>query len=322
MKQSGFKLWKIAALAAAVASQYSNAAQQTWVSGLGNNNNPCTIAQPCASIQTALAATSPGGEVSILDGGPYAGTVDITQSVTINAVGAIVTIQKEGAGAAITINAPSTDVVTLRGLSINGGRTQGTNGIVFNAGARLQVENSTIFGFTGDGLLFQPSAASTLFVSNLSFRNNGGGGVSVTPTATGSANAAFTGVRVEGNLRGIKVDDASVALVRNSVVTGNSPGNGIGIFSLASGGRASTMTVENSTSTMNGNYGLVSNGPLASLRISGVTSTDNGNYGLAIGGSGGTVFTFGGNRFHGNYTAFGGGVEVMPGLSPTTINQQ
>src|SRR5436309_1596912 len=79
-------------------------AAQTWVSGQGNDANACTLAAPCQSFAGALTKTTAGGEISILDAGPF-GAVTITKSITINAVGAIGSINAASGTSAITINA-------------------------------------------------------------------------------------------------------------------------------------------------------------------------------------------------------------------------
>jgi hypothetical protein len=106
-------------------------------------------------------------------------------------------------------------------------------GIKFLSGGKLHLENSTVFGFSGDPLLFQPSGASGLFVNNTSFRGNNGS-VYVFPTSTGTANAVFNGVKLEYGYRGIRADDGSTVLIRNSIAVGNDPGNGFVATTVAS----------------------------------------------------------------------------------------
>ena len=170
-------------------------------------------------------------------------------------------------------------------------------------GATLQIENSAIAGFASDPLLFQPSGASQLFMNNTTIRNNQGS-IWVAPTGTGTATASFNNVRLENNQRGIRVDDGTTAVIRNSIATGNLVGNGFGVFSVAAAPRPAVLTIENSTSSRNGGNGLVSNGTMATLRLSNVTATDNGHSsGTGVGlfvTAGGSVYSFGGNRFAGN----------------------
>src|SRR5262245_31209797 len=106
----------VATIASTGAYALSN---RTFVSGTGSDSNPCSLAAPCRSFAGAIAQTSPGGEVAVLDTAGY-GAVTITQAVSI--------VNEEGveagitatSGDAISINAGASDVVNLRGLTIVG----------------------------------------------------------------------------------------------------------------------------------------------------------------------------------------------------------
>src|SRR5262250_3450376 len=115
----------VATLASTGAYALSN---RTFVSGNGNDANPCSLSAPCRSFAGALAQTSPGGEIAVLDTAGY-GAVTITQAVSIvneEGVEAGITVTS---GSGITINAGASDVVNLRGLTIVG--AGGNNGIIF-----------------------------------------------------------------------------------------------------------------------------------------------------------------------------------------------
>src|SRR5215472_12588459 len=108
-------------------------ANRTFVSGTGNDANPCSLAAPCRSFAGALAQTSPGGEIAVLDTAGY-GAVTITKAVSIvneEGVEAGITVTS---GDGITITAGASDVVNLRGLTLVGVGSNG-NGITFNTGA-------------------------------------------------------------------------------------------------------------------------------------------------------------------------------------------
>src|SRR5215471_4785134 len=151
------------ALVATLASTGAYAlANRTFVSGSGSDANPCSLAAPCRSFAGAIAQTSPGGEIAVLDTAGY-GAVTIGQSVSIvneEGVEAGVTVTS---GDGITINAGSGDVVNLRGLTLVGVGTSG-NGITHHSGA-LNVQNCVIRGFnSGDGLNLQPTTSSDINV--------------------------------------------------------------------------------------------------------------------------------------------------------------
>ena len=62
---------------------------RTWVSGLGDDANPCSRSAPCKTFAGAIARTAPGGEIDALDAGPY-GLVVINQAITIDGGGGLV----------------------------------------------------------------------------------------------------------------------------------------------------------------------------------------------------------------------------------------
>src|SRR5215472_11351460 len=136
---------------------------RTFVSGSGSDTNPCSLGAPCRSFAGALAQTSPGGEIAVLDTAGY-GAVTIGQAVSI--------VNEEGveagitatSGDAISINAGASDVVNLRGLTIVG--AGGANGITFNSGGALNIQNCVIRGFTANGLNLAPTGSADINVSN------------------------------------------------------------------------------------------------------------------------------------------------------------
>jgi hypothetical protein len=61
-------------------------ANRTWVSGLGNDGNPCSRTSPCQTWAGAILKTAPGGEIDALDAGGF-GTVTITNAITLDGGG-------------------------------------------------------------------------------------------------------------------------------------------------------------------------------------------------------------------------------------------
>src|ERR1700730_13914104 len=94
-------------------SSANGQATRTWVSGVGDDANPCSRTAPCRTWAGAISKTAAGGEIDSLDPGGF-GAVTIVKSITIDGTpftsGALV-----GGSNGITVNAGSTDVVTLRG---------------------------------------------------------------------------------------------------------------------------------------------------------------------------------------------------------------
>src|SRR5919108_511573 len=143
----------IVGLALALITQTQSAdaqAARTWVSGVGDDVNPCSRTAPCKTFAGAISKTAAGGEISVLDPGGF-GAVTITKSISItNDNSGEAGILASGTNG-IIINAGAADVVNIRGVIIDGGPATfpGLNGIRFLAGAALHVQNCVIKNFKG-----------------------------------------------------------------------------------------------------------------------------------------------------------------------------
>src|SRR5436305_9470787 len=93
-------------------------ATRTWVSGVGDDANPCSRTAPCKTFAGAISKTASGGEINVLDPGGF-GAVTITKSITISSEGFEAGVLVSGTNA-IVVNALATDTVVLRGLDIEG----------------------------------------------------------------------------------------------------------------------------------------------------------------------------------------------------------
>src|SRR6185312_10217402 len=93
-------------------------ATRTWVSGVGNDANPCSRTAPCKTFAGAISKTAAHGEINVLDPGGY-GAVTITKSITILSESIDAGVLVAGTNA-IVISAGATDVVELTGLNFNG----------------------------------------------------------------------------------------------------------------------------------------------------------------------------------------------------------
>src|SRR5215831_5418592 len=120
-------------------------ATRTWVSGVGDDANPCSRTAPCKTFAGAISKTAPNGEIDVLDPGGF-GALTITKSITIDGRPVEAGVLVSGTNG-IVVSAQPTDKVILRGLDFNGSGT-GINGITFSGGAQLSVEGCTIQGFT------------------------------------------------------------------------------------------------------------------------------------------------------------------------------
>jgi hypothetical protein len=271
----------------------------SWVSGVGDDANPCSRTAPCKTFAGAMAATTAGGEIAALDPGGY-GPVTVTFSVTIDGRGTHGSILAAGTNG-IVINAGDGDVVTLRNLSLNGAGTGHTGILITNAGS-VHIEDSNIFGFTQQAIDCRPAVgkSTTLYLKNVvvasnNNSNNAGmysGGVIV---GTG-ANLVVARSYFFNDVVGLKVAGGT-ASIHDSVFSGNSS---VGLW--VSTGQASM------------DHGLVSANGVgvqgdALVRLSEVMTAHN-----ATGLAGANVVSFGNNRIQA-----GNGTDGMPTM---TLPQQ
>jgi hypothetical protein len=204
-------------------------ASRTWVSGVGDDANPCSRTAPCKTFPGAISKTAAGGDINVLDPGGF-GAVTITKSISITdngtGMGGILASLVNG----IIVNAGVNDVVVLRGLIIDG-FGNGLNGIRFLAGAALHVENCVIKNFrgaapNGAGIQIAPSAnTSKIFVSNCSIVNNNKG-IEVKPTAAGIAKVILDRLQINRNVGAGIISDGprSDVWVNGSIIAANTPG--------------------------------------------------------------------------------------------------
>src|ERR1017187_9679473 len=58
-------------------------ASRTWVSGVGDDANPCSRTAPCKTFAGAISKTAVGGEINCIDPGGF-GALTITKAITID----------------------------------------------------------------------------------------------------------------------------------------------------------------------------------------------------------------------------------------------
>src|ERR1700712_4565817 len=109
-------------------------ATRTWVSGVGDDVNPCSRTAPCKTFPGAISKTAAGGEIDCLDPGGF-GAVTIVKSMTIDCGTFAGGILNSGGVNGINVNAGVNDKVVLRNVVIQGTvGVSGLNGIRFLAG--------------------------------------------------------------------------------------------------------------------------------------------------------------------------------------------
>src|SRR5437868_10703718 len=162
------KLLAIASFMFAFASMTQAQATRTWVSGVGDDVNPCSRTAPCKTFAGAISKTAAGGEIDVLDPGAF-GPVIKSKSITIDGTGVLAGILAAH-GNGITIDSRETTnliSVRLRGLSLNGLGTGGS-GIRVVSANRVVIEDCVIDGFAGG----VDVAAGVVFFKKTGHRKN------------------------------------------------------------------------------------------------------------------------------------------------------
>jgi hypothetical protein len=304
----------VLALGLFYSSAASAQATRTWISGVGDDANPCSRTAPCKTFAGAISKTATGGEINCIDPGGF-GAVTITKSISLLCDDVENGILVSSSSAIIVNNTAAVVVLSgfdLEGLGNNGssGSIHGVN--VFNASA-VHVRNSHIRGFRGGyGINFAPQSASAqLFVDNVIITDNGSssntatGGIILNPAAGMTATATITNTQIENNQNvGLRSDVTGIvgstinAVFDNVTISHNNVGI---LFKAPAGTGTIKLMLTNSTVANNAGQGIIANGPGVSARVGNTTITNNGT-GLSIPGATASLQSYGDNRLDGNGT--------------------
>jgi hypothetical protein len=290
-----FKALALVVFALATTALAQAQASRTWVSGVGDDANPCSRTAPCKTWPGAISKTATNGEIDALDPGGF-GTVTITKSITLDGGGTLASILSAGTNG-VNVNAAGANV-TLRRISINGFGT-GLHGVSATAVGVLNVEDCYIFGHLNEGILVNIASNANVNVKRSTIVGNGlsgtaGAGAGIRAT-TSSGNVFLTAVNTscDNNNEGFRMENNVHATVSNSTASNNAL-NGFDVFPSAG---ASDMNVESSVSANNKQWGVVT-GANGTIRLSNTTVTDNAVQGLnPIGGS---ILSYSNNKVQGN----------------------
>ncbi|HEY0322582.1 MAG TPA: NosD domain-containing protein [Pyrinomonadaceae bacterium] len=233
MKRLGHVLTPLAVLALIlIASTLAQAqATRTWVSGVGDDSNPCSRTAPCLTFAGAIMKTNVGGEINALDPGGF-GSVTINQSVTIDGGEGFAGILTLPGTTAIIVNLTTSIAndpeqrVVLRRLSINGtgqcgvgcGLSLGTRAINATSFKTLDVEHCFIQNFTTAGInVSLTTSGSRMSVKDTNI-NNTGIGIQMTTTGTFGVSGTFDKLRIDNCASGVIARDRAFITIRDSVV--------------------------------------------------------------------------------------------------------
>ncbi|HKP47728.1 MAG TPA: hypothetical protein VJT50_14100 [Pyrinomonadaceae bacterium] len=227
-----FNILAVAVFTLAVATMAQAQATRTWVSGVGDDVNPCSRTAPCKTYAGAISKTAKDGEISTLDPGGF-GTVTITKSITINGGNG-----GQGYGSILSALAPQgvliniTDVndvrksVKLDWLNINGAST-GTSGIRMIAGNTLHVENCLIDGMVSHGINVDMNTANAgvkVSVHNTIIRNCAGTGVRTNTVAGGQVKSVVSSCHITSCGTGIDQVNGTIGSIHDCMISNNTTG--------------------------------------------------------------------------------------------------
>src|SRR5882757_2082073 len=231
----------IAAIAG-VSSPAGAQATRTWVSGVGDDVNPCSRTAPCKTYAGAISKTATNGEISTLDPGGF-GAVTITKGIVIDGSEQIAGVLASGSNG-INVNAPATDVVVLRGLDIHGANFTGVDGIRVTQAKAVFIEHCYIQNFSANGIrVANTSNAIAVHVRDCKIRSNNVAGILTNPTATGTVGVDVSDTLISNNGNsGVDLGGANNALTMTRVVVSNNP-SGILVEATGSTGALESCTI-------------------------------------------------------------------------------
>ncbi len=179
----------------------------TWVSGVGDDVNPCSRTAPCKTFAGAIAKTASGGTVRVLDPGGF-GQFTITKAITIEGLpGATHILQLAGPG--IVVQAGAGDLVVLRNLNFEGvNPSTATYGVRVVGAGEVVMENVSL---QHQGAAVNIDAGAGAVRVQLHNVNVSASGVGVRNQAP-LASVAFQGGVLRGNGAGIAADAGDVLL--------------------------------------------------------------------------------------------------------------
>lgn len=289
---------------AVVATEARAQATRTWVSGVGDDANPCSRTAPCKTFAGSISKTAAGGEISVLDPGGF-GAVTITKGMTINGEGTLAAITSSGTNG-IIINAGVNDTVVIRNISIGGSlgiaAPSGLYGIKVLQAKRVVIEDVKFATDHEHAIYVASNSPVDVSIRNVSVVRATSAGVFVTEVGSNRANVSIVDSILRGNGYGVIAEDGFVT-ISNSVIAQNAA---YGVYATGAG----VVSVENSSLSQNGTG--VEAGTGSTIRLSNNFVYDNLR---GFGCGGGLLASAGDNRKAGN--TGGVGAACSPTASVT-----
>ena len=282
-------------------------ATRTWISGVGDDANPCSRTAPCKTFAGAISKTAAAGEIDCLDPGGF-GALTITKSIAIkcdyDAEAGVLVSGTNG----FVVQAASTDVVWISGIDFEGlgaaAQNLSLNGIKIISAQQVTVQLCVLRGFTstngtdGNGIFLSNTGTTKLYVHDTIMADNGLVGLEVKPSTGATALVGVTTSVATTNAAGMRANDTGNAASINMTIDDSAANGNVGAGINATGGTGTTQVMLLRDSIVNNGTGIVSNNANTTVRFG--YSTISGN-GIATTGTG-TVNSYGNNQINGNGT--------------------
>jgi len=284
----GSKILAVTALLLFVTVVADAQATRTWVSGVGDDANPCSRTAPCKTFAGAIPKTAAAGEINCLDPGGF-GTLTITKSITIDCTETLGAVLASGGINGFNIQAGASDVITLRGLDIDGtGTPLGARGISVQTAGTVHIEDVKIYNFSTSCIGVSSSSRPSLTVVNSTLSECGGAGISTVGTGGTQVLGDIRNIKIWHTTNGVNGGAGSFLAVRDS----NLSFDGVGVNTSASGGVVFVINC-----MLNLNSSALQSSAGSSIIAFGNGFTGNGT---VFNPNGGSIFTGGDNVQGGN----------------------
>jgi hypothetical protein len=299
-------------------------ATRTFISGVGNDADPCSRTAPCKTFSGAQSKTATNGEINCLDANG-AGTIGIVKSLTIDGNGthcSIIASSLTGISVNLTTSPDVQKMVRIRNIAINGTGSASKTGIrginvssANTTAVTLIVENVFIDNFVNEGILFNPPGGD-LIVKNSHITNSGTKGIMVdSSNAANTVHATIDNTTLSHNQEGLRAETNARVSATNSNISHNTLN---GAVVQTSGGSPAEMNLYQCLIAHNRQWGVLSNAAsgAATVRLDANHIVNNTGVVGAAGVNilaGGSVLSRGNNTISGNTTdVLGGALGSIP----------
>jgi hypothetical protein len=289
-----FRLLVFTLSAASLGSGLFAQSTRTWVSGVGDDTNPCSRTAPCKTWAGAISRTAANGEIDVLDPGSF-GAVSITKSITLSTDGFTGATTAPGTNGMTISNTTGQPMhVILKGLAING-ITSGLSGVrvLGSSPVNLHIVDSRISGFT-NGVNVSSTSTVSITIVNSRITNcvSGGSGINADATGAIAVSVALTDSEIHNCGNGLNLNGGTRAEVKNSDLSQNT--TGVNVAGATSVATLEASTVAFCTTAVN----VTTSGAI--VRLTNDTITDS-TTGLAT-VAGGNIISYSNNRMKTNTT--------------------